>query len=254
VKRAYLFLAALVGLSVAVYAVGRASAQAPGGAGAPPGAAPTQASGPRVAVFNVAKLMKDFTKWQYFAVTMNNERIQAATELLKIKNEIQKMQEAAVKDTEQAKIDQWKAAIIKKQREFEDREAFYKNDLDMKASKHLKDLFADVNAAVAGIVERNGYDIVFAYPEATTAEEASTQEYIDMKMRPRGGAMPFYVNKRADITDVMISTLNEYRKAPGPVPAPMAMPGMDGAGGVKGASGTTPADPRGVVPTPGGNR
>lgn len=249
-KRVYVFLAALVGLGVTVYAAGRAAAQTPGGAGTPP-AAPARSDAPRVAVFNVHKLMKDFAKWQYFAVTMNNERILAATELLKLKNEIQKMQEAAVKETEQAKIEQWKKVITAKQREFEDREGFYKTDLDTKASKHLKDLFADVNAAVAGIVEVNGYDIVFAYPEATTPEEANSQNYIDVKMRPPA-AMPFFVSKRVDITDRMIASLNEYRKAPGPVPQSMTMPGMEG-GGVKGASGTAPAG-SGTVGTPGGGR
>lgn len=221
-KRVYLFLAALAGLSGAIYLAGRATAQGPGG-GAPPAATARQDS-PRVAVFNVAKLMKDFNKWQYHAVTMNNERITAATELLKLKNQIDKYREQMEKETQKDKIEQWKKAIIDTQRQFEDREGFYKQDLDAKAAKHLKELFADVNAAVAGIVERNGYDIVFAYPEATTAQEADTQMYIDLKMRPPA-AMPFYVSPRIDITDVMTKTLNEYRKAPGPVPAPLTMPG-----------------------------
>jgi Skp family chaperone for outer membrane proteins len=170
----------------------------------------------------VAKLMKEFTKWQYYAVTMNNERIVAATELLKIKNTIQQYQEAMLKETQKDKIEQWQKAITGKQREFEDRENFFKGDLDGKAAKHLKELFADVNLAVAGVVEQRGFDIVFAYPEATTAQEADTQMYIDLKMRPPA-AMPFFVSKRIDITDIMVSTLNEYRKAPGPIPAELKM-------------------------------
>jgi Skp family chaperone for outer membrane proteins len=225
VKKAYLLLAALAGLGGAIYLAGQVQAQSPGGGGAPGGgapAAPARTDSPRVAVFNVAKLMKDFQKWQYYAVTMNNERIEAATELLKIKNEMDKMREAAEKETQKEKQEQWIKAIKEKQRTFEDRESFYKSSLDAKASKHLKELFADVNAAVAGIVERNGYDIVFAYPEATTAQEADTQMYIDLKMRPPA-AMPFFVSKRIDITDIMVSTLNEYRKAPGPIPAELKM-------------------------------
>jgi Skp family chaperone for outer membrane proteins len=246
VKRAYLFLAALVGLGGAVYLAGRIQAQQPAGGGA----APARQDPPRVAVFNVAKLMKEFTKWQYYAVTMNNERIQAANELLKIKGEIDKLREQILKETEKAKIDSLQKAITEKQRLFEDRENFYKGELDGKAAKHLKELFADVNAAVAGIVERNGYDIVFAYPEATTAADADSQLYIDMKMRPPA-AMPFFVSKRIDITDVMVSTLNEYRKAPGAVPPQLPTPGQD----VKTTGATAPAtDPRGVVPTPGGGR
>lgn len=223
-KKAYLLLAALAGLGGAVYLAGQVKAQSPGaGAGAPGGgAAPARADNPRVAVFNVAKLMKDFQKWQYYAVTMNNERIEAATELLKVKNEMDKMREAAEKETQKDKIEQWVKAIKEKQRFFEDRETFFKTSLDAKASKHLKELFADVNAAVGGIVEANGYDIIFAYPEATTTQEADTQQYIDLKMRPPA-AMPFYVSKRIDITDVMVATLNAHRKAPGPIPAELRM-------------------------------
>ena len=233
-KKAYLLLAALAGLGGVMYLAGQVKAQAPG-AGAPGGAAaaPARADTPRVAVFNVAKLMKEFQKWQYYAVTMNNERIEAATELLKVKNEMDKMREAAEKETQKDKIDQWVKAIKDKQRFFEDRETYFKTSLDSKASKHLKELFADVNAAVGGIVEANGYDIIFAYPEATTTQEADTQMYIDLKMRPPA-AMPFYVSKRIDITDVMIATLNAHRKAPGPIPAELKM-----NNDIKATSGTT---------------
>jgi Skp family chaperone for outer membrane proteins len=217
VKKAYLLLAALAGLGVAVYMAGQVKAQTPAG-GASAAAAPARADSPRVAVFNVAKLMKDFQKWQYYAVTMNNERIDAATELLRLKNEMDKMREVAEKETQKEKIEQWVKAIKDKQRQFEDREGFYKTDLDAKASKHLRELFNDVNLAVSGIVERDAYDIVFAYPDATNTQEAESQSYIDLKMRPQS-AMPFYVSKRIDITQVMVDTLNTHRKAPGAIPA-----------------------------------
>jgi Skp family chaperone for outer membrane proteins len=243
VKRVYLFLAALVGLGGVVYVAGQVKAQGPAaGAGSGTAAtAPARQDPPRVAVFNVAKLMKEFQKWQYFAVTMNNERIQAAGELLKIKTDIDRMKEELLKTTEKAKIDALQKATTEKMRLFEDRETFYKNELDGKAAKHLKDLFADVNAAVSSIVEANGYDIVFAYPEATTQQDSESQLYIDMKMRPPA-AMPFYVSKRIDITDVMIATLNTHRKAPGPIPTQLPAPGQTD---IKTTGGTT-------IPTPGG--
>jgi hypothetical protein len=123
-------------------------------------------------------------------------------------------------------IDQMK----EKQFGFEKRERALKDQLDADASKHLKELFSDVNQVVAGVVDTNGYDIVFAYPEATTKEEAESQNYIDLKLRATA-AMPFHVSKRADITEVMILTLNKYRPAPGPVPPKMKMPDMKELGG-----------------------
>lgn len=220
-KRVYLFLAALVGLGVSVSLTGQLQAQTPPAGGG--GAAPARTDPPRVAAFNVAMLMKKFDKWQYYAVTMENARITAATELLKMRNEIVSLQEKLQSETVSAKRDQLMDVIREKQVAFEKRERTLKDQLDTDAGKHLKELFADVNAAVAGVVEANGYDIVFAYPEATTKEEYESQNYIDLKLRATA-AMPFYVAKRIDITEVMIATLNSARKAPGPIPPRMKMP------------------------------
>ena len=222
-KRIYLFLVALVGLSSAVFFAARLNAQGPSAPAAGAPAAPARADPPRVAVFNVALLMKKFDKWQYYAITMENARVMAATELLKMRNEIVRMQEAAQQVTEVAKQTEWIKKIRDKQIAFEDKEKEFKDKLDADANKHLKELFQDVNLAVQGIVEANGYDIVFAYPEATTKEEADSQNYIDLKLRAQA-AMPFYVSKRIDITQTMIDTLNFHRKAPAAIPPKLKMP------------------------------
>ncbi len=240
-KRVYLCLAAVVVMA------GSAVAQAPpaGGAPAPAPATPTRTDPPRVAAFNVAMLMKKFDKWQYYAVTMENARITAAIELLKMRNELGAMNELLSQTTESAKqtilIDQMK----EKQFSFEKRERALKEQLDTQASKHLKELFTDVNQVVKSVVDSNGYDIVFAYPEATTKEEEESQNYIDLKLRATA-AMPFYVAKRIDITDVMIATLNSYRKAPGPIPEKLKMPDMKDFG----KNSVVPTDARGPVAQP----
>ncbi len=218
-KRVYLCLAAVAAMA------GAAMAQAPpaGGGATPAPATPTRSDPPRVAAFNVAMLMKKFDKWQYYAVTMENARITAAIELLKMRNEIASLQDVLQRTTEVAKQNQIVDQMKEKQFAFEKRERALKDDLDATASKHLKELFSDVNQVVAGVVDTNGYDIVLAYPEATTKEEAESQNYIDLKLRATA-AMPFHVSKRADITEVMILTLNKYRPAPGPIPAKLKMP------------------------------
>jgi Skp family chaperone for outer membrane proteins len=252
VKRVILTLAVAVGLTAA----GTAVAQAPPAAGAAPAAAPatpTRSDPPRIAAFNVAMLMKKFDKWQYYAVTMENARIDAAIELLKMRNEIVKWQESLQGITEKAKQDQLIEQIKEKQFAFEKRERTLKDQLDADASKHLKELFTDVNQVVAGVVEANGYDIVFAYPEATTKEEAESQNYIDLKLRATA-AMPFYVAKRVDITDVMIATLNKHRPMPGAMPAKKKMPDMKDMGVGTGVVPTGGPGAAPVAPVPGGNK
>lgn len=242
-KRVYLCLAAVVAMA------GAAVAQAPpAGGGAPPApATPTRTDPPRVAAFNVALLMKKFDKWQYYAVTMENARITAAIELLKMRNEMQSLQDVLQKTTELAKQNQIIDQLKEKEFSFQKRERTLKEQLDADASKHLKELFSDVNQVVAGVVDTNGYDIVLAYPEATTKEEAESQNYIDLKLRATA-AMPFHVSKRADITEVMILTLNKYRPAPGPTPPKMKMPDVKELGG---GGGIVPTGGGPVAPAPG---
>jgi len=212
VKRAYLFLGALVALGSAIVLIGQARAQTPGGG------APARTDTPRVAVFNVAKLMQEFNKWQYYAVIMDNERKLASAELIKMKNDLVKLQEAYEKEPQQAKRDSLMTTIRSQRNAFEDREKQLKDKLDEKVNKHLKELFQDVNDVVKVVAETYGYDIIFAYPEATTQAQADRQEYIDLKLRPPA-AMPFYVNKKIDVTDIMLPSLNKHRMAPAAIPA-----------------------------------
>ena len=226
-KRTMLLLGALVALGLGLYITGQAYAQTPGASPVPtPGAAPAKPARTdptRVAVFNVAKVMKDFTKWQYYAVTMNNKRITAAGELGKLRNEILELQAKAEKEPRQDVRDGLARAMVEKQRAFEDRERQYRKQLDEESAAHLKNLFVEIQRAVGAIVESNGYDVVFAYPDAVTAEEAASPLMVDLKMRPPA-AIPFYVSKSADVTQVLIETLNKNFPAPGPVPVPIPMP------------------------------
>ncbi len=241
-KRVFLGAVALAVVGTAALLLSNAQAQTqPAGGGAAP-AAPLRADPPRVAVFNVAKLMNDFKKWQYFAVVMDNKRKTMAAELIKAKNQIVRMQESFEKEPEQAKRDQLAKAIRDARNAFDDREKVLKDSLDADVNVHLKELFQDVTLVVTKIAETRGLDIVFAYPEATNAKDAETQLYIDMKMRPQA-AMPFFVRKSndVDITDLMLATLNEYRKPPAEVPAAVV---IDKDGNISATGATTPAPKR----------
>ena len=116
-------------------------------------------------------------------------------------------------------------------------------------------LYSDIQRAVAAFVQSNGYDIVFAYPDAITPEDKQRPEYIQSMVLP-GGAMPFHVSKSVDLTDSLIALLNKSFPAPGPVPSRMAGPDKTvqpvsgtGAGAVGPGPGTPPVA-RPPVPQP----
>ena len=209
-----------------VLAVGGASAlesraQAPGGAPAasPPATRPTG----KVAVFNVAKVMKEYKKWQHYAGVMNQRRTGASGDLAKLRKEIADLQEAIPKETVKQKQEEMGKIVVAKQREFEDKERNLRKVLDEESATHLRQLFGEIQACVKAIVEANGFDVVFAYPDATTPEELNSPLYFDLKMRPPA-AMPFHVAPHADMTAVLVETLN--KNFPPPVePAGATVPG-----------------------------
>ena len=219
-KRAFVFLCGLVALGGAVYLAGQIQAQAPP-PGAPAAAQPKQ--GGKVAVFNVAKVMRDYKKWQYYATVMNSKRTTATAELSRLRNEIADLQARIPKEPLQQKQEEMAKIVVAKQREFEDKERQIRKMLDDESANYLKNLFAEVQLAVKAIVDTNGFDVVFAYPDAITAEEMASPLYYDLKMRPPA-AMPFYVSPSSDMTEVLIQTLNKNF----PPPAEAVQP----AGGV----------------------
>lgn len=233
-KRVFALLMIAVGMGAVAYMAGSSNAQTPGAApAATPAARP--ASG-KVAVFNVAKLMKDYQRWQYFAGVMNQKRATASGELLKIRNEIASWQEKLASEKVETKREEITKYVVAKQREFEDKEKAVRKQLDDESAQFLKGLFAEIQTAVKAIVETNGFDLVMAYPDATTPEEMQSPMYYDLKMRPPA-AMPFYVSPAADMTEVLITVLNRSFQPPGPIP------GANGAAPVNQTGGT--------VPTPG---
>lgn len=246
-KRVHGFLAALVGLGVAVYVTGQLRAQTPGTTPVATPAPAPRTDKPRVAVFNVARVMKDFQKWQYFAKMMEIERLQAASQLAQLRNEIQTLEKQLQVEVRKEKQEEIQRSAIAKQREFDDKERAVRKSLDTKSADHLKTLFNDIDRTVKAVVDSNAYDIVFAYPDAVTTEEANSPLYYDLKMRPQA-AMPFYVSKSVDVTDVVVATLNRSFPAPGPIP--QLPPPATGATGTPSA-GTTPA---GVITPTGGTR
>jgi Skp family chaperone for outer membrane proteins len=218
VNRVMVYLAALAGTGGVIFL---AQAQQPAAAPAPT-AAPKPTTG-RVAVFNVAKVMREYQRWQYFAAIMNNKRATAAGELAKLQNEIATLREQAQRETLKPKQEELIAKGRAKMRDFEDAERKAKGTLDEESQSHLKNLFAEIQSAVKAIVDANGYDMVMAYPDAMTDEERNSPMYFDMKMRPQA-AMPFYVSPSIDISPVLLATLNKHYPAPGPIPAMIAPP------------------------------
>lgn len=211
-KRISMCAMAAAGLALAAYSTGGLNAQAP------TPAATTAPPRGTVAVFNVARVMKDFQRWQYYAATMNEERQKKGADLAKFRNQILEKEAAIRNETVATKKQQFESEMVALQRQFEDLEKSIRKDIDDKSAKHLQELFTQIRTVVEKVAEVNNFQLVMAYPDAMTEEEMKSPLYYDLKLRPPA-AMPFYVSPSIDITKVVVLTLNQNFAAPGPVPA-----------------------------------
>jgi Skp family chaperone for outer membrane proteins len=228
VTRTSMHLMAWVGFGALLLLVASAHSQPPGGAPAP-GVQPVQQSmRPTIAVFNMAAVMKDYGKAKYKVWELNEEKKKLTIELVELKGRIQKIQGDVVNVQDPAA----KERMVKEQREYvriyEDKDREITKQLNDKASAIISSLYDDIKLVVDKTAEMNGYHIVFAYPDATNAEEMKTAYVKELKLKPPA-AQPFYVAKQVDITNVVVQTLNTWYTAPA-VPATPPAPPPQGQG------------------------
>ena len=195
-NRAMVYLA-VVGIGGAVLVGGWPGAgpgRCPGPGRGPrrPPRPPTGGGSGKVAVFNVARVMKDYQRWQYYAAMMNQKRTAAAGELGKLRGEITKLQEDIQKEPIKQKQEEM-AKVLVDEHGSSGQGSPGSASSSTPSRPALKNLFTEIQRAVVAIVEQNGFDVVFAYPDAISKEEMEFAAYYDLKMRPQA-AMPFYVS------------------------------------------------------------
>lgn len=268
-KRASLVLSAVVGFGGV--SAGVAHAQAPG---QPPGgaAATAPAARPTIAVFNMAAVMRDYNKAKYQVHLLNEQRIRMSGDVATLKTEYIRLQGDAKTQQVPAEQERIGKRLVEIARIVEDKERDINKNLNDSASKIISDLYDDIKRVVDKTAEMNGYHIVFAYPDAVTADEMNNPYLKELKLKPPA-AQPFFVAKHVDLTGVVIDTLNKWFPAldaqgkpvdvaqlkPSQPPAGVSAPGapQPGAGGgvpsgvpvtgVPPTGGTPPAT--GVPPT-----
>jgi Skp family chaperone for outer membrane proteins len=182
----------------------------------PPDTSTSSGSGTKVAVFNIAAVMKDFGKAKYKVNELNEERKKMTSELVETKGRLVKLQQAIQGEQNSTR----KEELIEEQRDLarqlEDKERNINKHLNDKASAIIGELYDDIKAVADKLSEKRGYDIIFSYPDATNAEEAKSAYVKELKLKPPA-AQPFVVAKHADLTDEILDELNTRFPTP-PIP------------------------------------
>ncbi|MDY3554312.1 OmpH family outer membrane protein [Gemmata sp. JC717] len=244
-KRTWMLLSGLLGV---VGTVGLARAQAPApGAAAPPAGAPAgaPATRPTVAVFNMAGVMRDFGQAKYQVHLLNTRKNEMSKQLLGWRGEYIQIQQDLQKNPNPPDKEQKVQRMLALSRAIEDEDRKINKQLNDDASAIISDLYDKIKMVVDKTAEMNGYHIVFAYPDAVTAEELKSPYIKELKLKPPA-AQPFYVAGHADITGIVVKTLNTWYQPkdaqgnvidvskldiPAPAPGSNGLPGSAPAAG-----------------------
>lgn len=208
-KRTFMFLSAALGIAGMV---SLANAQPPA-PGAPPGGAPATntpaPTRPTVAVFNMAAVMRDFGQAKYQVWLLNNKKTEMSKNLVAMRGEYIQLNQELQKNPAHPEKDAKQARMVQLVRAIEDEDRKINKDLNEHASAIIGDLYDKMKVVVDKTAEMNGYHVVFAYPDAVTDEEKKSPYIKELKLKPPA-AQPFYVAAHADMTAVVIKTLNSW--------------------------------------------
>jgi Skp family chaperone for outer membrane proteins len=199
-------LSAALGVAGMLYLTITANAQP----GAPPAAAPgVPATRPTVAVFNMAAVMRDFGQAKYQVWLLNGKKMEMSKNLILWRSEYIEIQQLLQKNPTHPEKEVKAQRMLALARSIEDEDRKINKQLNDDASAIIGDLYDKMKQVVDKTAEMNGYHIVFAYPDAVTPEEMKSPYIKELKLKPPA-AQPFYVAPHADITAVVVKTLNTW--------------------------------------------
>jgi Skp family chaperone for outer membrane proteins len=204
---------ALIGLAVAMIAVVGFGGMPLLVTAAPPQTAESSTAQSKIALFNMAKIMKDYKKAKFEVYKINEEKKELSTDLVRMRAKLGKLQQEIQSEQNQAKKEDLAERHRELAREIEDTDRNINKQLNGMASAIIAELYDDIKTEVDTIAEAKGYDIVFAYPDATSPEELKSAYVKELKLKPPA-AHPFFVSKKVDLTAEVIKQLNTNHPAP----------------------------------------
>jgi Skp family chaperone for outer membrane proteins len=199
--------------------------------------------GQKTAVFNMAAIMREFHQAKYQVFMLNKKREDESKDLLRLRGEYIMLQTELKTRPDHPQKDQITNEMLTLARKIEDEDRRINKLLNDDASQIISGLYDKMKSVVDKTAELNGYQVVLAYPDAVTEKEKNSAYIKELKLKPPA-AQPFYVDPSADITEVVIKTLNTWypvldakgqpvdvsklevpvHPAPAPGPGPMRIP------------------------------
>lgn len=198
-----------------------AEAQMAPATGNPPA---TQPQRPRIALVNIAKVLREFNKANADGQIITKKRQEYVTKVGMYREKLAaKSKELNLtQDPQKKEALQKEALAINRQIEDLDREA--QQVLGDLTDKTIVDVYQSIKTTINDIAVANNLDLVMCYPDSSTPEDDKKPAIAQIKLQTPA-LTPFY-HRGMDITDVVVVTLNRRHPAP-----PVATnPPMGGSG------------------------
>ena len=157
----------------------------------------------------MAAVMRDFGQAKYRTWLLNKKKDELSKQLLVWRSEYVKLQTELREKPDHPKKDLKQQQMRDLAHKIEDEDKKINKRLNDDASAIISDLYDKMKAVVDKTAQLNGYHLVFAYPDAVTPEELKSAYIKELKLKPPA-AQPFYVDPQADITAVVVRTLNVW--------------------------------------------
>jgi Skp family chaperone for outer membrane proteins len=178
-----------------------------------PRAAALANSGTKIAVFNMAAVMKDYERARIKVYVLNKEKKKMSAELVPLRDNYIKLQQDIQSQQDSPTKDQMQMQLTDLAREIENKNREISRELNEKASVIIIELYNEIKTVLDKTAEKHGYQIVFSYPDAANAEDLKNPSLKELKLKPPA-AQPFYLDKQVDLTDEVIQALNAHYSAP----------------------------------------
>ena len=209
-KKTFIYLSVAAAIGGLVYCGTLVNAQTP--TGTPPAASPAQPMRPRIALVNIAKVLREFQKASADGKLITAKRQEYMDRVKPLREKLAQLsrQSANTLIASERENLQKQAVAINRQVEDVDQEA--QRILGDLTDKTIVEVYQNIKAVINDIAVTNNLDLVMCYPDASTAEDEKKPAVAQLKLQAPA-LIPFY-HRNMDITEVVVVTLNRRHPAP----------------------------------------
>lgn len=163
--------------------------------------------GQRTGYFNMAKVMRDYTRAKTSVAQLNERKARMSGNLRGMQAMYLELQIVVQTTTDAGERERIMQEMLALTRRIEDDDRAINKAINGRTTTIIVGLYDEIHAVVAAVARDNGLTAVLAYPDAVTQEQMDDPQIKEMKLKPPA-LQPFYLDPAAEYSDEIIRRLN----------------------------------------------